>query len=65
MTCDTLIRKHIGNENQLPQYMTKMHLQGKECFTLEDADEFKQLLTSPPGYFGASGKLTHLFPPIL
>jgi hypothetical protein len=44
MTCDTLIRKHIGNENQLPQYMTKMHLQGKECFTLEDADEFKQLL---------------------
>ena len=44
MTCDTLIRKHIGNENQLSQYMTKMHLQGKECFTLEDADEFKQLL---------------------
>ena len=44
MTCDTLIRKHIGNENQLPQYITKMHLQGKECFTLEDADEFKQLL---------------------
>jgi hypothetical protein len=23
------------------------------------------LMTSPPGYFGTSGKLTHLFPPIL
>ena len=44
MTCDTLIRKHIGKEKQLPQYMTKMYHRGKECFALEDADEFKQLL---------------------